>query len=334
MDTLLTDIFNSDAFGVVQLTDAVNHMPFVPGQAGALGIFQEEGVLTTQVALERSAGVVSLIPNTARGGVPTAIDQNRRTLRNLTIPHFPTRASILADSLRNVRAFGSSQLQGIEEVRNQQLANHMASLDATVEYGRIGAIKGIIYDSNGSTVIYNLFTEFGLTQDSTDFALNSSGTVVRAKCTAVLRLLDTALGAATYQRVVALCGDTFFDSLIDHANVKEAYTSWTAAQSLTEDQRTRGFKYGGIEFINYRGSIGGVGFVAAKEAYAFPVGVPGLFKTAFAPADYVEAVGTMGLPRYAKAELMKFGKGIDIELQTNALSYCTRPQVLQKLTTP
>lgn len=30
------DIFNNDAFSVVSLTDAINKLPYVPGQAGRL----------------------------------------------------------------------------------------------------------------------------------------------------------------------------------------------------------------------------------------------------------------------------------------------------------
>jgi hypothetical protein len=333
-DILINDIFNSDAFAVSTLAAAVNELPYVPGQAGRLGIFEEMGVSTTTVALERNQGVVKLVANSPRGSATKLIDPKRREMRNFTIPHFSTRASIQADSLRNVRAFGSNQLRGLEEVRNFYMMNHMASLDATVEYGRIGAIKGNILDSDGSTVIYNLFTEFGLTQDSTDFALNTTTTDVLGKCTAVLRNMDNALGGSGYTNIVAFCGDTFYDSLRSHANVKQFYTNWMAAAGFTQDFRYRGFPFGEILFINYRGSIGGVGFVPTKEAYAVPVGVPGLFKTVFGPADYLEAIGQLGLPRYAKAELTELGKGIEIELQTNALSFCVRPQVLQKMTTP
>jgi hypothetical protein len=64
---LLTDIFNSDAFSVTSLTAAVNELPYVPGQAGKLGIFEESGIPTTTFVIERNKGVVNLIPNTPRG---------------------------------------------------------------------------------------------------------------------------------------------------------------------------------------------------------------------------------------------------------------------------
>lgn len=333
-DTIIQDIFNSDAFSVMALGAAINEMPFVPGQAGQLGIFEEQGLPTTRVAIERNQGVVSLIPNTPRGAPPHLVDSKRRELRGFDVPHFPTRASISADSLRNVRAFGRNQPRAIDEVRNQAMMNHMAALDATVEYGRIGALTGKILDADGSTVIYNLFTEFGLTQDTTDFALNNAGTDVLAKCTTVLRNIDGALGAATYIRAVALVSNEFYDALRAHAKVQQFYINWSAAAAYQTDQRYRGFPFGDILWINYRGKVGNVDFIPAKKGYVFPIGVPNLYKTFYAPADYVESVGLLGLPRYAKAAVQYLDKGIDIEMQTNPLSLCTRPQVLQEVTTP
>jgi hypothetical protein len=55
-----------------------------------------------------------------------------------------------------------------------------------------------------------------------------------------------------------------------------------------------------------------------------------LFRTVYAPADYIETVNTIGLPRYAKQYPMPNDKGISLEMQMNALNYCTRPRVLIK----
>ncbi|MEP3300783.1 MAG: major capsid protein, partial [Roseibium sp.] len=63
-----------------------------------------------------------------------------------------------------------------------------------------------------------------------------------------------------------------------------------------------------------------------------PYGVPGLFITRFAPADYIETVNTPGLPRYMKQIVKTNGKGVDIELQSNPISLCTQPGALRRLT--
>ena len=45
-------------FDIVTLTATVNNQPFVPGQMGALGVFDEEGVHTTSVKVEEQNGKV------------------------------------------------------------------------------------------------------------------------------------------------------------------------------------------------------------------------------------------------------------------------------------
>ena len=48
-------------------------------------------------------------------------------------------------------------------------------MDSTLEHLRIGAIKGQILDADGSAVIYDLFTEFGVTQHTEiDFDLDNA----------------------------------------------------------------------------------------------------------------------------------------------------------------
>jgi hypothetical protein len=71
-----------------------------------------------------------------------------------------------------------------------------------------------------------------------------------------------------------------------------------------------------------------VPFIHPDEARIFPVGAPGLFRTVFAPADWNDTVNTSGLPRYSRQWPMENGKGVHLEAQMNALSYCTRPKVL------
>ena len=89
---------------------------------------------------------------------------------------------------------------------------------------------------------------------------------------------------------------------------------------------------GGIVFERYRGNVGGVPYVPEDRAFAVPEGVPDLFITNFAPADYMETVNTNGLPYYASQELLPHNKGVDLEAQSNPLSLCTRPGAVIKLT--
>lgn len=332
----ITDIMDffkdSNAFGMTTMTNAINKQPFVPGRIGSLGLFAEQGVPTTSIIVERKDGLLTLVPNTPRGAPGNPMQNPKAVVRSFMIPHFPVTQTVMAEEIQNVRGFGKTTLETLQDYINSKSASMVPSLDATLEYGRIGAVKGIIYDADGSTAIYNLFTEFGISQTSVDFVLGTAGTDVNAKCLAVKRAVEDALGMAMYDRIHVVCGKTWFEKFTNHAEVKEAWKRWNDGQKLREDKR-RGFEFAGVFFEEYRGAVGAVDFVAASEAHAFPIGVPGLFETYFAPAPYMDAVNTPGLPRYFAQELMEFKKGVKLEAQTNPLSLCRMPEVLIKLTT-
>jgi hypothetical protein len=333
------DVFNADAFGFQSLTASVNRMPFVPGRAGRLGVFEEDGVPTTSIVLEEESGLLSLVPNTPRGGPDNEHAFNNALARLIAIPHFPLSSTIMPDAVQNVRLFGGgSNLATVEAVVQKRQRQMVPKLDATVEYGRIGAIKGTILDADGSTTILNLFTTFGVSQTVIDFTLGTSTTNQLANVTAVAGAIEDELGDATYDHIHCFMGKTFFANFTGHASVQNAFHLWQDKGQLgaffREDMRYEGFPFGPCIIEQYRGKVGGIPFVADNEAYFFPVGVPGLFITRFGPADWVEAVNTMGLPRYSKQWLdPNGGKYIRLATQTNAISICTRPAVLIKGTT-
>jgi len=150
-----------------------------------------------------------------------------------------------------------------------------------------------------------------------------------------------------------VCSDGFYDALVSHPNVKVAFTyyqnngqnlagdySGTVAQpnaaGLT-DTAVRGFVFGGVTWVNYTGAVtdsNGVSqpLIDVNSAYLFPMGTQ-IFKTFYAPADYMETVNTEGLPFYAKQRPLNYDKGIEMECQMNPLPICLKPLVIQKLTT-
>jgi hypothetical protein len=145
-----------------------------------------------------------------------------------------------------------------------------------------------------------------------------------------VRLVAKNLGGVPFTGVVALCGDTFWDDLIANDEVRKTYLNQAGGLAAARQRRVRDLDYGGIRFENYRGAVGGTDFINTDKCHIFPVGTPGLFRTVYAPADYVETVNTIGLPRYARQYPMENGKGVNLDAQMNALNYCTRPKALIK----
>src|SRR5918996_1302490 len=279
--------------------------PYVPGRIGQLGLFREQGVSTTSVMIEEREGSLNLVETTARGAPAIQNTTNKRKARSLVVPHIALEDTILADEVQNVRAFGSeSILEGVQAVVNQRMSEMASKMDATPEHLRIGAIKGQILDADGTAVIYDLFTEFGVTQHiEIDFDLDAASPapgVIKKKCHDIWRKVEDELGAQPYDHVHAICGADFFDDLITHSEVAKAYDRYLDGAFLRQGQARGSFEYSGILFEEYRGRVGTVDFTDASKAYFFPVGVPGLFRQYNAPADFVETANTIGLPRYAK----------------------------------
>lgn len=325
------DIFNDDAFSVVSLTKAIEDTPFVPGRVGQLGIFSEEGVSTTSISIEKIGSTVSLVPAASRGSSGRPMGNDKRQMIPFTATHLPQRASILADEVQNLRAFGSeSEVETAQRLVNRKLAKMRRDLDTTIEYQRIGAIKGSILDSDGTTELLNLHTAFGTSVTSHSLVLGTAGTKVRNKVIEARRKMEAALGGLTYDGARALCSASFFDTLVGHSSVEAAFDRYMNGEFLREDQRG-GFYFAGVFWEEYRGQVGATKFIADGEAWMVPEGVPDLFVTNYAPADYMETVNTLGQAYYAKQEPKDFGKGIDVETQSNPIHICTRPAVPVKL---
>lgn len=329
-EELTLDVFKSDAFTMAALTDAVNKQPFVPGAVGRSGLFRSAGITQTTVIIEERAGVLTLIPYSTRGGPGSTTGANKRIARSFLVPHLERDSErILADEIQSVRAFGSgSALQTLQTVVGERMAQLMPMFDATTEYQRMGAVKGLILDADGETVLYNLFTEFNVVQQAFEINLNDD---IRNGVVQLQRMSESELGAQLVQGYIAFCSDGFFDEFVAADEVRDTFKATTEAGVLRADLR-KGFDFGGVTWVNYRGRVGNVDFIEDGAAYVCPVGTD-IFTTKFAPADFLETANTVGLPRYAKMVLdEKLNRWAQVHMQSNPLSLCLRPRAVIKAT--
>lgn len=337
----MLDIFKDNAFSVTSLTDAINEIEYRPTRIEELGLFQETPVSTTSVSIERIGDAIQLVPPTPRGGKGDSKANQQRSMKNLTVPHFLREWSVLADEVQNVREFGSeTALETVMSVVLAKIADNTNDLDVTQEYSRLGALQGIVTYADDTTL--NLFNEFGVSQSGeVDFDLDNAtpaSGALRKACAGIVRATRTAMGGTPFAGVHAFVGDTFFDQLISHPEVRETYKGWSEAAILRESYvgADRGsnpiFMFGGIVFENY-GAVAATGDGAkvgidATKAKFFPVGARGMYRTYYAPAPYMDTVNTLGRKYYAKQENLDLDKGVYGETQTNALHICTRPAAL------
>lgn len=322
--------FDSDIFSLQSLTAAINEVPYQPRRIGEMGLFDEEGIMTTSVVVEKQGHQLGLVPAKERGAPGQVVGGDKRTGITFSAVHLPTVATIMADEVQNVRSFGSEdQAQALQTVVNARLAKMAQRLEVTAEFHRIGAIRGQLLDADASTVLLNLYTAFDVSQETVNFVLDTATTKVQEKCLDVLEKIETGLGDLAFTGVTVFCGSSFWRKLIGHAKIEEAY-KYQQSERLRADGR-EAFSFGGMTFERYRGGVGGTPFVPATKAYAVPMGASDLFITRYAPANYADTVNTIGLPMYASTDELGHNKGVELEGQSNPIHLCTRPQAVIEL---
>jgi len=319
-----------EIFEIRTLTAAINDAVFQPRRLGEMGLFDEQGITTTTMLVERRGNSLALVPASERGAPGKPVDGNKRKGVTFSAVHLNTTATILADEVQNVREFGSEEgLEGVQAVVSARLAKMARHIEVTHEFHRIGAVKGLVLDSDSST-LYNLFDAFDMTQQEHNMKLGTGTTKVQKEALTAIELVESALDGVMFSGLTALCGSAFWADLISHTSVEEAY-KFQQSQKLREDGR-ESFDFGGVSWERYRGGIGGTPFVPADESFLVPTGVDDMFLTRFSPADYNSAVNTIGLPLYSSAEELRHGKGWELEAQSNPIHLNTRPSAVIKLT--
>jgi hypothetical protein len=328
--------FHTPAFSMAALTAAINIIPNRFGRIESLGLFPDKPVRTRQILVEEQNGVLNLLPSMPPGSPGTVGRRGKRAMRSFVITHIPHDDVVLPEEVQGIRAFGSeTEMETIASVMARHLQTMRNKHAITLEHLRMGALKGVILDADGS-VIYDLFDEFGITPTAINFDLGNANSNVKKKCADVLRHFEDNLKGEFMTGVHCLCSPEFYDALTDHVKVKDAFAYSQQRAVLIDDMRA-GFTFGGVTFEEYRGQatdVNGVTrrFIAAGEAHAFPLGTIDTFSTYYAPADFNETANTLGQPLYAKQEPRKFERGTDLHTQSNPLPMCHRPGVLVKLT--
>jgi hypothetical protein len=325
-----------DPFSLESLTAAVNAEPYRPGQISASGLFEEDSVSTTVVSVELRDGKLGLVEPSERGGPgETTGDDSRRKIP-FEVDHYQRDDSILADEVQNVREFGTeTTLETVEGRVNKKAQRHARDLTMTLEHQRVGAIKGNVTSKSGKVLI-DLYSAFGLAVPSAiSLELDNDATNVPSLFQDAIYGVEDALDEP-YEGVEVWTGRDFHKALWMHKSVRETFVINSGAVVLRQDVPDE-FQFGRAIWRRYKTGAKatadlGAPYIAATEARLVVTGVPELFITRFGPADYNETVNTPGLPFYSRAIEKRNGKGYDLEVQMNAISLCTRPQVLRKFT--
>lgn len=330
---LTMDVFKQDAFSAISLTEAVRKSQTIPGLIGALKLFTPKPVRTRTVAVEVKGNTLNIVQTSEPGAPRTRRANNKGDIRDLRVRRIEEASTITAEQLQGIRAFGSeTELKSLQTEVAERQQDCIDDLSATVERLRLSCINGILLDAD-DTVIYDYYATFGISQPTEiDFGWSSRTKCKQFVASNVTRPILRALGekAIPGMRIVALCGDDFYDELQENSEYRDTYKNTEKASELLKDTVFQAIDAWGVTWINYRGTDDNskVAVPVAKAKF-FPVGVRGLFQEAFAPAPTFSLVNTLGQEWYSRIIVDKDREEwADIEIESHRLPICTRPDAL------
>ena len=79
-----------------------------------------------------------------------------------------------------------------------------------------------------------------------------------------------------------------------------------------------------------KGKVGSVSFIDPAESFLAPV-ADGLYETRYAPADTIDFANTIGIPTYVVPEVMEYGRGIKLLVESNVVSWVNRPRAIVRI---
>jgi len=340
------DVFRQDPFSLISMTQAVNRRKFVPDLLETLGIFTPQPIREERFWVEKKQNRVALISTSPRGAPKTQTAKDRAAVRDFRTTRLRKGDTLTAGEVANIRAFGTEDevIAVATEIADRTL-KIQEDMRLTWENMRLGAITGSVIDADGTSVIYNWYTEFGVNAAAEipwnfGAATAADGNIKKLANQVKRSIIRSAGGSfGANARIVALCGDNFFDDLTTNKETRATYLNQPEASLLRMEYAGAygAFYYGGIEWINYRSTDDQPGdtegpFVGipTDECRIFPAGVANVFAHVMSPGESFDLVNTRGQQWYAKTKLDPGNEFVEVDVASYPMFMCKQPEVLRR----
>ena len=349
----MTNALNPTALDrVVDLTQAIVQIPNVWDIYEKLGIFTKRFLTQKTALVPKYTEITEVLTDVNWGGRATNSKKGSRAYITFQIPRFANDDSITADDLEGLvewySIFQATNLETTQSVRLRKMEQARRTLAQTQELARgqlinagsVYAPNGTIATSYGTTV--NFFNELNVTQTVVNVALVQQTADPKNSFEAIIRAVQDNLQAGVIAGgIVVMCSPVFFNALINHPYVRQAFLYWEQTQSaaflagrLTAnvfglDERYRTFRYNGLTFIE---ELAAFPQITSGEARAFPTNIPNMFGTYYAPARRLSTVNKPAQELYWFEYLNEKDDLIEIEYETNFANVCLYPQALVRVT--
>jgi hypothetical protein len=343
--TIIRDYFNS--FKTTEFVDGITQMPLQYGYINSLNLFNVKSTSQTAIIFDRDYNTTTLLPQVNRGGKAATQGKERKAdTFALKLAYFKHEDRLTGDDIQGHRQVGRTDEETIAHATAEKLGDMRMAWDQTQEYMKLQALKGVFKTPDG-TVMADMYSEFGITQDTSDFLLGTSTTNVDA----IIRQLKTkiaknVMNGGAISGVEVLVDPVFFDKLISHASIKNAYQFYVnSGKQVLRDDLTDYMKWGimdvfehrGIKFVSYDATFNlptGSSEVAFADStgIAFARGVNDLFRGFNGPSAKMSGANQPGQELYMKTYVDPKDEYVELELEAAPLFFATRPASIIKVT--
>jgi len=329
-------------------THVINEIPNTSSFIKSLNLFKKNYTNHSAILFDKSIRTNTLLPSVnRRGGKPTYGSDRKTETYSLPLAYFHDMDTVEKADYEGKRQAGSKDNEDTEaNVISEKLVDQRSKADQTHEYMMLQALKGICKTPDG-VVLANMFTEFNVTKPSVDFLLGTASTDVKAKCAEVLDTMQSNLksGGTFAGEIPVIVDRSFFNKLVDHDSVKEAYLNSvnnTVYQAVDKTFYEWGissvFRFNGLIFMVYNHTFSlpdgttEVG-VDTDTGHVVPrlSGNNSIFQAWYGPSRKMTSNG--GAEMFVWEYRDPKGFYHDIDLETSALMFCEKPLTLVEVTT-
>jgi len=343
----------SNGSRVVDWTEEVNEIPNQYGLFNGMGLFGGQGVSTESIIFDKNTSTTTLIPQTNRRQ-GDGYKNKERTLETFSIalPYFKHVDAIYPGDVQGWRMGGTpDQAEDLPNVRMEKMEDMRNNADQTREWMKIGATKGITLDSEGNTIV-NMFTEFGVSQKTIDFALGTAATNIDGKIAELKRYVaKNAKTGGAIGKIEVPCSPEFFDALTQHPNMIAAYNYYqNTGRQLNRDDLSAYESWGVVDTFNHKGILfysydavftqpdgtevrayGTDSTAITKQVgYSIVKGMRNMYRGYFGPANTLSGANKPGSEMFLNEYRDPKDKFLELELEMAPLYFLTKPLVSVK----
>lgn len=331
-------------FENVEVAAALSILANKYGKIGRSGLFGPgKGLISVIAEVRKKEGSLVILGSKERGSEYDTLKRPDEDAIYFKIPHFPWKGTLDPDDIQGLFAFeeGPHRVKQMAEALNELLLDMREPADASTEYMRMGALKGLVKDGNGTTIV-DLFDAFDITKKIVYLDLSNASANVPELVTGITNHIEDNIGGEEMSAVRCQVEPGVMAAILNHASVKAYMQSGPTLavevirQAQLDMERTgfvRQFELNGVIFETYRGKAtlrDGTteAFIADGKGHAYPEGSRGIFRTFYAPAHAMGAANRIGQRIWSSMKPLDHDAGIEVAMQMNELNICTRPQCL------